>query len=428
MPGRPPTTRRPARRAALGLLLGSAALVGALALAAVLALDDQPQVVASAQVSPDDVARGMAVLKANDPRRAPEGALRAAALTAADIELGLNHGAQRLLGAAVAVRFDTDVAHLQASTRLPLGRWLNIDARLVAADGRPRLESVRLGHLPVPATAVELALPWIARGVPGGAEALEAASMIQGVWFFPGQVRVLYSWDRAAGKRVLASLVTPDEQGRLRAYQEWLTSLAARRSGAGAVPLGSVLPELFALAAARSEADADAAAEHRAALLAVTVWAVGQPLAQIVPAARDWPQPQALRVTLSGREDFALHFLVSAMLAADTSSPLSRAVGIYKEAADARGGSGFSFNDIAADRAGTRFGELALARPRELQQRLAAAGGHVDEAALMPPWRDLPEFLPEPEFVRRFGGVGAPEYQRLLAEIDRRIAALPLLR
>ena len=46
----------------------------------------------------------------------------------------------------------------------------------------------------------------------------------------------------------------------------------------------------------------------------------------------------------------------------------------------------------------------------------------------MPPWHDLPEFLPEAEFLRRYGGVGAPPYNRLLAEIDRRITALPLLR
>jgi len=36
-------------------------------------------------------------------------------------------------------------------------------------------------------------------------------------------------------------------------------------------------------------------------------------------------------------------------------TPLADAVGLWKELADARrGGSGFSFNDIAADRAGTR--------------------------------------------------------------------------
>ena len=92
---------------------------------------------------------------------------------------------------------------------------------------------------------------------------------------------------------------------------------------------------------------------------------------------------------------------------------------------DARSGSGFSFNDMAANRAGTRFGERLLQDPVALQGRLA---GGVRDEDLIPPVQDLPEFMPEAEFVRRFGGVGAPAYNALLADIDRRIAALPLLR
>jgi hypothetical protein len=52
----------------------------------------------------------------------------------------------------------------------------------------------------------------------------------------------------------------------------------------------------------------------------------------------------------------------------------------------------------------------------------------VKDADLLPRVDDLPEFMAEPEFVRRFGGVGAPAYNALLADIDRRIAALALLR
>jgi hypothetical protein len=98
---------------------------------------------------------------------------------------------------------------------------------------------------------------------------------------------------------------------------------------------------------------------------------------------------------------------------------------VYKEIADSRGGSGFSFNDIAADRAGTRFGELAanIATAKKLQQRLVAG---VTEKDLMPATADLPEFMQEAEFKRRFGGVDAPEYKKMMANIERRIAALSL--
>ena len=86
-------------------------------------------------------------------------------------------------------------------------------------------------------------------------------------------------------------------------------------------------------------------------------------------------------------------------------------------------GSGFSFNDIAADRAGTRFGELAAGSKEtaaRLQQRLSAG---VRERDLMPATDDLPEFMPEAECKRRFGGIGAPAYQQMMANIERRIAA-----
>lgn len=52
------------------------------------------------------------------------------------------------------------------------------------------------------------------------------------------------------------------------------------------------------------------------------------------------------------------------MLAAYAGTPLADVVGLFKEMEDSRGGSGLSFNDIAADRAGTRMGELAVSQQR----------------------------------------------------------------
>ncbi|MBI1991579.1 MAG: hypothetical protein HYS65_18110, partial [Betaproteobacteria bacterium] len=130
----------------------------------------------------------------------------------------------------------------------------------------------------------------------------------------------------------------------------------------------------------------------------------------------------------AGREDFPQHFTISAAIAANAGAPLSDAIGLYKEVDDSRGGSGFSFNDIAADRAGTRFGELAAGSRESAMklQRQVAAG--VRDADILPPVSDLPEFMPEAEFKRRYGGIGAPAYKRTMDDIERRIAALPLYR
>jgi len=58
-----------------------------------------------------------------------------------------------------------------------------------------------------------------------------------------------------------------------------------------------------------------------------------------------------------------------------------------------------------------------------VQQRLAAARSDGD---LLPDFRDLPEFMPQAEFDRRFGPVGGPRYQKLITRIDARLAAHPL--
>ena len=61
------------------------------------------------------------------------------------------------------------------------------------------------------------------------------------------------------------------------------------------------------------------------------------------------------RITAYGRHDLPRHFWVSAGLAVISDSEASMAVGIAKEMMDSAGGSGFSFIDLTADRAGTLF-------------------------------------------------------------------------
>jgi hypothetical protein len=59
-------------------------------------------------------------------------------------------------------------------------------------------------------------------------------------------------------------------------------------------------------------------------------------------------------------------------------------------------------------------------------QRQIAKG--ISEKEIMPATDDLPEFMTEAELQRRFGGVNGPEYRKMMAAIERRIAALPLYR
>ena len=128
---------------------------------------------------------------------------------------------------------------------------------------------------------------------------------------------------------------------------------------------------------------------------------------------------------LHGRWDFSQHYLIAAALAANGGSRLANALGLAKEEDDAKRGSGFSFTDLAADRAAARLGErLTDARATQTQHFLAQASQDID---LMPDFTDLPEFMPGEEFVRRFGGVGSSRYESVIHEIDKRLTLHPLL-
>jgi hypothetical protein len=403
-----------------------AAVAAAVALLLLLALglEREARVPARADVTPAEVARVVALLRAQDPRRGPPGTMRLVLLGRRDIELLLNHAARRRLGANLRVTLVRGAAHVQASAALPAGLWLNVDLQLAERGGQPQIDHLRVGRLPLPGALAGPLLQALLARQPYGAELLAASRMVRRVSFAPERLIVAYVWDPEATRRVVASLVTDDDASRWRAYQEHLARTADALPAQQPVALSALLAPLADLAAQRSRAGHDPAAENRALLL-LTLHANGRAPQSLLPEARDWPTVRPLHIVLDGRGDLAQHFLVSAAIAIDGTSPLSRAVGVYKEMADARHGSGFSFNDLAADRAGTRLGELALAQPTAAQDRLRAVR---DDRELMPRWDDLPEYLPEAEFRRRFGGVGGPEYERLLAEIDRRVAALAVMR
>ena len=108
-------------------------------------------------------------------------------------------------------------------------------------------------------------------------------------------------------------------------------------------------------------------------------------------------------------------------------SRVANALGEVKELSDAQaGGSGFSFIDLAADKAGSRFGALAVSTPenaRRFQQYIAQIKDYYD---FMPDPRDLPEHMSEADFKRRFESTQSSAYATLAAKIDKRISHIPL--
>lgn len=402
------------------------ALAGSVALA--LALQDRPAVAREPEVSVADVARAMRLLRQIDPRLSDAPGLREVALSRREVELLLDQISRRTAAAATRVTLQSGQARIRASVRAPApfgAAWLNIDLTLRQTPGWPEVERLRLGALPLPGWVVERWLPvWIERHG-GAAEWRLARDIVQGLGFDDERLTLRYFWLPGTGARLLEALMPPADQERLRVYVEQLGRLPLRSAAGGPIPLVQVLAPAFALAAQRSADGGDAAQESRSAILALAFVPFPSQLVKVVPAARHWRLPPRWRLSLQRREDFALHFLVSAALAVEGGGPLSQAIGVFKEVLDAGDGSGFSFNDIAADRAGTRFALRAMAEPLAMQRRVGAG---IIDAELLPDVSDLPEYLRAAEFVRRYGGLGAPAYQRQLDDIDARLSALALYR
>ena len=135
------------------------------------------------------------------------------------------------------------------------------------------------------------------------------------------------------------------------------------------------------------------------------------------------------RIRLGNRSDLSQHFWVSAALAVLSDEQRSLAVGLSKEAMDSTpGGSGFSFIDMAANTAGIRLASVATRNSKSAHAIQARVAKGVGVADLLPSLADLPEGISRDELQANYGGLGGVETRRLLGEIDRRIAVLPLYR
>jgi hypothetical protein len=417
----------------LGLGLAAALLLSAAAVLAILLLmfQHQPLVAEPADVAMEDLDRTLALARSHDPRRALPGIQRVALLSEGELDLLLNHAARRWLGARVQVSLEAGRADILVSAEWPgkpLGTWLNVRAQWAQTPtGLPRLEALRLGRLPVPVPLVQVLAPRLLRHLGLPLDPALLGELVLRTRLAPDHLRLVYAWQADSTERMLHQLLHPAEHERLRVYQAALAQAVAAQGAGWTVSLPRLMPPLFALAQQRSAGgDAErAAAENRAALLVLTFYANHRKLDKLVPDMTQVPRPPPRHVLLARRVDLPRHYLVSAVLVTESTRPLARAIGLHKELSDARGGSGFSFNDMAANLAGQRLGEMAQREPRRLQALLAAG---VGEAHIMPAVHDLPEHLSEADFQRRFGGVGGAGYRHTMAQIESRIAALPLFR
>ena len=385
------------------------------------ATDNRALVERSEVISPYSIIQAKQIFFANDPRRQRNGEIRTATIPSALIDEGMNYVAGRYLHGRGAFVLADNTGEIRISIGLPAKRFVNLRTNVDIVDGKPQISSASLGSLPLPATLVEFAIAKILTTYGFAKEWALATQSIQKVTFSPniGIVAVTYIWQPTILDHARSAALQEEDILRLRSAQTSLAALVAHRAPGSVVTLSEMIHGAF------SGSGDDPVKMGRATLLVLASHLAGKDLAALVPAARSWPRIRWVNITLACRHDLAQHFVVSAALAAWAGEPVADAIGLYKELEDARDGSGFSFIDLSADRAGTRFGEALIAHSEQL---LKIISSDLDDAQLLPPVADLPESLHGVEFSSRFGNHQSAAFKAMQQEIERRLDTLPIYR
>ncbi len=140
---------------------------------------------------------------------------------------------------------------------------------------------------------------------------------------------------------------------------------------------------------------------------------------ELLPIPSRVPRP-----SIDDREDLLLHFAYSAALTALAGPSSAEMAGLVKELSDAKGASGFSFDDYAADLAGI---ELAR-RLKSLGSVPEEFGSQVQLSDIVPDFTGLPSGLDFETLKRDFGAPEDERFRDQRSKIVDCILALPAYR
>jgi hypothetical protein len=409
-------------RWSIGLLL-----IAAIGLGAVLIFDRAPRVHQDMTLTEAQRIWARGWLAANRPRGLREGEQATLTLSQTEANLLANYLVDLLGEGRAHVSLERGRARLSASLALPWDpqhSFVNIELALVEDAPLPRVEKASLAGLPLPGGLFQ---SLVGRFV----TALDHAGVVEQVRLEADRIQVSYAWREGILEDIGSGLVPRIELDRMLGYQTALAAYIDTRPARRPIELADLLSHLLTVDSAMTPAtqsDADPIARNRAVILVLAAYVNGKGLLDRGVTGAPANRPRRHTVLLQGRRDLAQHFMTSAALAAKGGGMLSNLAGLLKEASDAERGSGYSFADLAANRAGIRFAQLATGNPTDARALRMFARRGMSENDFMPPIDGLPEGLAEPNFKADFGDAQSTAYQRMITLIDGRIDARPLFR
>ena len=407
-------------------LLLLSAIVLLCAMLVFFGVSDKPAIGVGWTLTRDDVARAKKILHEGSKTKPDE--IGTIELSQADLNLAAHYLLNRYSKSAVIIELKNNALRFTVTMTLPknrVGQYLNISFRLANEDDSelPSLTKFKAGKLLLPAKFAAFIIDKIIRYTSLNDYFILATHPIKSVKIDQQKIAIIYDSSIETMIQARNFLTQRGDSPKLDIYQQKLAEIIAQHDPEWRLSLADLLKPLFELAYQRSTLE-NAIEENKMAIMTVNDYVNKTETKKFLASPASKPTAKKYYAPfLYKRIDLAQHFIGSAAITASVNGQVAKVVGEAKELSDAQGGSGFSFIDLAADKAGTRFGEMATSSPENARKIQKAMSDIKDYRDFMPDPRDLPEHMDEAEFKQRYQSVESPAYQELSKQIDARIAA-----
>lgn len=391
----------------------------------IYATDDQPAITTTWRLTSQDIQRAKEIVSTTRLRHR---GVKHLVLNEKDLNIATSYILKPFIKSHSKITLNANEIQFLISIKLPnnlLGHYLNTNFILSTEQGFPHIKNLSFGKLAIADEFAELVIENIIKHTQLNQYFILLGKHLKGINIEPGKITITYLMTPASYIEAQNFLLeNAEDNNAFAVYQRKLNEVLRSHNRRKRLSLADLLKPLFQLASERSTLDT-AIAENRAVIYIVSAYVNSREVFKFL--SYDWRRrPVIYPVYIYGRTDLAKHFMTLAAMTSTGSTYLAHLMGLEKEIFDSKGGSGFSFVDLAADRAGMYFGKMATASPQHalrFQRLMANIKGY---RAFMPEARDLPERMSRQQFITRFGSVYSPEYQNLLKKIDARIKACPL--
>ena len=411
----------------LFLLLGAVVILCAMLV--FFGVSDKPDIAVVWTLTHKDITRAKKILHEGSKTKPDE--IGIIELTQADLNLAANYLLNRYSKSAVEIEIKNNVLRFAVTMTLPqnhLGKYLNISFRLGNDKGShlPSLTKFKAGNLLLPARFAAFVIKKIIRYTSLNDYFILATHPIKYVKIEQQKITIIYYSSLETMIQARNFLTQSGDNPKLDIYQQKLAEVIAQHDPAWRLSLADLLKPLFELAYQRSTLK-NAIEENKIVIITINNYVNKKETKKLLPFPISKPTTEKrYSAFLYKRIDLAQHFIASAALTASVNGQVAQVAGEEKELSDAQGGSGFSFIDLAADKAGTRFGEMATSSPENARKIQKAMSEIKDYSDFMPDPRDLPEHMDEAEFKQRYQSVDSAAYEELSKQIDARIAGTPI--